>query len=282
APHMRVTAYAFLIGALASAGIFPLAGFWSQGQIFFAAFNGGHYFVWLLALSASFLTAFYMFRLYLLTFSGRFRGDPQHIRHLRKTPASVWAPLVILALFSVAAGFVGVTPEHGAFHNFLGQGIAPGPGQEANVPLKISMALLPLAVASAGIGLAYLSYVQWWDFPDRFRTLYMVFFRRYFVDEIYYAIFLTGLHRLCHRLWKMDGKVIDGAVNKVVHLVLAASASSSQVDERVVDGAVDKVAHLVQAASATLRRLHTGVVQHYILALALGIFVIAILYLIFQ
>ena len=118
------------------------------------------------------------------------------------------------------------------------------------------MALLPLGVASAGIGLAYLSYVQWWDLPDRFRTLYMLFFRRYFVDEIYYAIFLTGLHRLCHRLWKMDGKVIDGAVNKVVHLVLGASA--------------------------TLRRLHTGVVQHYILALALGIFVIAILYLIFQ
>ena len=256
APHMRVTAYAFLIGALASAGIFPLAGFWSQSQVLFTAFNGGRYFVWLLALSAAFLTAFYMFRLYLLTFSGRFRGDPQHIRHLRKTPASVWAPLVILALFSVGAGFVGVTPEHGAFHNFLGQGLAPGPGQEANAPLRISMALLPLGVASAGIGLAYLSYVQWWDLPDRFRTLYMVFFRRYFVDEIYYAIFLGGFRRLCRHLWKLDGKVIDGAVNGVATLALGASATS--------------------------RRLHTGVVQHYILALALGIFVIAILYLLFN
>jgi NADH:ubiquinone oxidoreductase subunit 5 (subunit L)/multisubunit Na+/H+ antiporter MnhA subunit len=109
-----------------------------------------------------------------------------------------------------------------------------------------------------------------------------VLFRRYFVDEIYYAIFLDGFRHLCHRLWKMDGKVIDGAVNKVARLVLGASATSSQVDERAVDGAVNKVAHLVQAASATLRRLHTGVVQHYILALALGIFVIAILYLTFQ
>jgi NADH-quinone oxidoreductase subunit L len=281
APHMRVTAYAFLIGTLASAGIFPLAGFWSQNQVLFAAFNRGYYFVWFLGLSAAFLTAFYMFRLYLLTFSGPFRGDPQQLHHLRKAPANMWIPLVILAFFSVAAGFVGVTPEHGAFHNFLGQGLAPGPGQEANAPLRISMALLPLGVASAGIGLAYLSYVQWWDLPDRFRTLYMVFFRRYFVDEIYYAIFLGGFRRLCHHLWKMDGKVIDGAVNGVAHLVLGASATSSTVDERVVDGAVNGVAHLVLGASATSRRLHTGVVQHYILALALGIFVIAILYLLF-
>jgi NADH:ubiquinone oxidoreductase subunit 5 (subunit L)/multisubunit Na+/H+ antiporter MnhA subunit len=135
----------------------------------------------------------------------------------------------------------------------------------------------------------------------------MVFFRRYFVDEIYYAIFLGGFRRLCHHLWKMDGKVIDGAVNGVAHLVLGASATSSTVDERVVDGAVNGVAHLVLGASATSstvdervvdgavngvatlalgasatsRRLHTGVVQHYILALALGIFVIAILYLLF-
>src|SRR3990172_7438902 len=106
APHMRLTAYAFLIGALASAGIFPLAGFWSQSQVLFAAFNGGQYFVWFLGLSAAFLTAFYMFRLYLLAFAGRFRGDPQQIRHLRKAPANMWIPLVILALFSVAAGFV--------------------------------------------------------------------------------------------------------------------------------------------------------------------------------
>ena len=120
APHMRLTAYAFLIGALASAGIFPLASFWSQGQILLAAFNGGHYFVWLLALSAAFLTAFYMFRLYLLTFSGRFRGDPHKIRHLRKAPANIWIPLVILSLLTVAVGFVGVTPEYGLFHSLFG------------------------------------------------------------------------------------------------------------------------------------------------------------------
>src|SRR3989337_2928258 len=113
APHMRLTAYAFLIGALASAGIFPLAGFWSQGQVFLAAFNGGHYFIWLLGVSAAFLTAFYMFRLYLLTFSGRFPGESHQIHHLRKAPANIWIPLVILAIFSMVTGLVGATHDTG-------------------------------------------------------------------------------------------------------------------------------------------------------------------------
>jgi NADH-quinone oxidoreductase subunit L len=308
APHMRLTAYAFLIGALASAGIFPLASFWSQGQILLAAFNGGHYFVWLLALSAAFLTAFYMFRLYLLTFAAHFRGAPHQIRHLRKAPANMWIPLVILSLLTVAVGFVGVTPEYGLFHSFLGQQVTLGSVQGSNAPLTISMALLPLVVASAGIGLAYLSYAQWWDVPHRLRTLYVLFFRRYFLDEIYCAIFLDGFRWLCRRLWRIDRKLIDGAVNTVVYLVMRSSATWSRVDERVLDGAVNKVADLVlrssvtssrvdrtvvdgavnkvadiiQGWSSSWRRVQTGMLQHYLLAMAWGILLIAGLYLIFR
>ncbi|MEK6660488.1 MAG: NADH-quinone oxidoreductase subunit L [candidate division NC10 bacterium] len=334
APHMRLTAYAFLIGALASAGIFPLASFWSQGQILLAAFNGGHYFVWLLALSAAFLTAFYMFRLYLLTFSGRFRGDPHKILQLRRAPANIWIPLVILSLLTVAVGFVGVTPEYGLFHSFLGQQVPLGNGQGSNPPLTISMALLPLVVASAGVGLAYLSYAQWWDLPHRLRTLYVLFFRRYFLDEIYYAIFLDGFRWLCRRLWRIDRKLIDGAVNTVVYLVMRSSATWARVDEKVVDGAVNTIAALVlrsgaasskvdqtvvdgavngigdfvlgwsaisskvdvdvvdaavdgladlnQRLSEILRRVQTGLIQNYLLAMALGIVLIAGFFVIFQ
>jgi len=249
APQMRVTAYAFLIGALASAGVFPLAGFWSQGQILLAAFNRGYYFVWLLGLSAAFLTAFYMCRLYLLTFSGRFRGDAYHVHYLRKAPANLWIPLVILALFSLMTGFVGVTPEHGVFHNFLGQYLPEESAQGANVPLRLSVALLPLGVASVGMGLAYLSYAQWWDLPGRFGTLYVVLFRRYFVDEIYDAVFLDRFRRCCRLLWRMDRTLIDAAVNRVVALVVATSTISSRIDERVVDGAVNRVGAFVAGTS---------------------------------
>ncbi|MDZ4339499.1 MAG: NADH-quinone oxidoreductase subunit L, partial [candidate division NC10 bacterium] len=196
APHMRLTAYAFLVGVLATVGIFPLAGFWSQSHIFFTAFDAGRYFLWVLSLFAALLTAFYMFRLYLLTFHGRYRGDARTVHHLRKAPANIWIPLVILALFSVIAGFVGVTPEPGAFQRFLGQ-TSPLGGQGPGGPLRTLTVLLPLGVASVGVGLAYLSYVQWWDVRTRCATLYVILYRRYFVDEIYSAIFLNGLRRFC-------------------------------------------------------------------------------------
>jgi len=261
APQMRVTAYAFLIGVLASAGVFPLAGFWSQGQVLLAAFNHGYYFVWLLGLSAAFLTAFYMCRLYLLTFSGRPRGDAPHVHSLRKAPANLWIPLVVLAGFSVVTGFVGVTPEHGVFHNFIGQGLPAGSAQGANAPLWLPVALLPLAVASVGMGLAYLSYAQWWDLPGRLRSLYVVLFRRYFVDEVYYAIFLDAFRRFSRLLWRMDRKIIDGAVNRFVALVMGTSTISSRVDERVVDGAVNRVGAFVAGTSKISWKIDDAVID---------------------
>jgi NADH-quinone oxidoreductase subunit L len=249
APHMRVTAYAFLVGVLASAGIFPLAGFWTQGHAMFAAFNHGRYFLWGLGLSAAFLTAFYMFRLYLLTFGGRRRIDPRHAHHLREAPANIWIPLVALACLSLTVGFVGLTPEHGAVYGLLGRSFPDGTAQGLNAPLRWSVALLPLGVAAVGMGLAWLSYAQWWHLPDRFRTLYVVLFRRYFVDEIYYAIFLDGFRRVCRLLWRIDRRMIDGAVNTVVTVVLGSSAGSSRLDERVVDGAVNRVAAFIMGTS---------------------------------
>ncbi|MGH7381436.1 MAG: NADH-quinone oxidoreductase subunit L [Candidatus Methylomirabilales bacterium] len=260
APHMRLTAYAFLIGALATAGVFPLAGFWSQRGIFLAAFNSGRYFLWVLALFAAFLIAFYMFRLYLLTFAGHYRGDTHAIHHLRKAPTNLWVPLVILAFLAVAAGFVGVTPEHGGLHNFLGQGLTQGI-RGGNAPLPAIMLLLPLGVAAAGIGLAYLSYLQWWELPFRSSTLYVVLFRRYFLDEIYSAIFLVGFRRVCHLLWRMDGRLIDGTVNQVVSFVVGAARASSRIDERVIDGAVNQIASLVGGTGRVSSRIDERVID---------------------
>jgi NADH:ubiquinone oxidoreductase subunit 5 (subunit L)/multisubunit Na+/H+ antiporter MnhA subunit len=254
APHMRVTAYAFLIGALATVGVFPLAGFWSQRGIFLAALNGGRYFVWVLALSAAFLIAFYMFRLYLLTFAGHYRGDPTRIHRLRKAPANICVPLVILAFFAVAAGFVGVTPEHGVLHTLLGQGFTQG-SRAGHSPSQAVMLLLPLGVAAAGIALAYLSYLQWWKTPFRSSTLYVVLLRRYFLDEIYSTVFVVGLRRVCHRLWRMDGTLIDGAVNQTAHFFTGTALASAQIDEKVIDGAVNRIASLVGSTAVVSSRI---------------------------
>jgi NADH-quinone oxidoreductase subunit L len=286
APHVRVTAYTFLIGALANAGIFPLAGFWSKDEILFAAWSGGHYFVWLLGLSTAFLTAFYMFRLYFLTFTGHFRGDPHKIHHLHESPPNMWIPLVILALFSVVGGFVGFPPEHGAFHTFLGKVLRHG-GEvhEASVALEVSMALLSLGVASVGIALAYLLYIRRRDLPgllaERFRTLYRLLVHKYFVDEIYYAVFLDGFRRFCRLFWRVDEKVVDGAVNGTATVTIELSNGSDITDIKIVDGLVNKIADIIQGWSATWRYLQTGVIQNYLLAMALGIFLIVSFYMVF-
>jgi NADH:ubiquinone oxidoreductase subunit 5 (subunit L)/multisubunit Na+/H+ antiporter MnhA subunit len=299
-----------------------------------------------------------MFRLYLLTFGGRYRGDPHRLGVIRKVPADMWIPLGVLALFTLVGGVVGVTPEHGVFHGFLGRDLPKGGAQGGAILLPVPIALLPLGVACVGMGLAYLSYAQWWDSPTRLRTVYVVLYRRYFLDEIYSAVFLDGFRRLCRLLWTLDARVIDGAVNGAVSLVRRSSTAASrldetvidgavngaatlvvhagavsvQVDERVVDGAVNAVAPLVMGvgtvtsridekivdgavntvadvvlsasvtsartdrslvdgavnrisdlvcgAGAVLRRLQTGAIQNYLLAMVFGIFVIAVLFLI--
>ncbi|MFQ5882169.1 MAG: NADH-quinone oxidoreductase subunit L [Candidatus Methylomirabilales bacterium] len=285
-PHMRVTAYTFLLGALANAGIFPLAGFWSKDEILFAAFNSGHYFAWFLGISGAFLTAFYMFRLYFLTFTGRFRGDPHHARHLHDAPPVMGIPLIALAFGSVVVGLVGIPPEHGLFHNFLASVLRHGGETEAaSTALELSLAILSLLVAGAGIGVAYLLYVQWRDLPEllmeRFRRLYRVLYHKYFVDELYEAIFLDRFRGLCRFFSQVDEKVVDGAVNGTAAVTIGVSTGSNWGDIKIVDGLVNKIADIIQGGSAISRRLQTGVVQNYILAMAVGIFLIVSVYIIF-
>jgi NADH:ubiquinone oxidoreductase subunit 5 (subunit L)/multisubunit Na+/H+ antiporter MnhA subunit len=81
---------------------------------------------------------------------------------------------------------------------------------------------------------------------------------------------------------RVDERVLDGAVNKVADLVLRSSVTSSRVDRTVVDGAVNKVADIIQGWSSSWRRVQTGMLQHYLLAMAWGILLIAGLYLIFR
>ncbi|MEE8152306.1 MAG: NADH-quinone oxidoreductase subunit L, partial [candidate division NC10 bacterium] len=189
-PHMRVTAYTFAVGALANAGIFPFAGFWSKDEILFAAFNGGFYVLWFLGLAGAFLTGFYMARLYFLTFEGEYRGDPHHAHDIHDAPPTMGIPLIVLAVCSVVAGFVGIPPEQGPFHQFLAPVLHHGgAAQAAAHGLAVPMAVLSLLVAGAGIGVGYLFYVSvsWRNVPEiwaaRLQGLYRVVYHKYYVDE---------------------------------------------------------------------------------------------------
>ena len=284
-PYMKVTAYTFLVGALANAGIFPLAGFWSKDEILFAAFSGGHYVLWVLGLAWAFLTAFYMARLYFLTFEGQFRGDPHHVAHVHDAPPTMAIPLIVLAIGSVVVGFVGIPPEQGPFHQFLAPVLHHGgEGHGAVSTLALPLAMLSLLVAVAGIGVAYLLYLKWRDLPEllaaRFRHVYRVLYQKYYVDELYWVIFGDGILGSSRFLSQVDEKVVDGAVNGTAMVTIGLSTGSDWGDNKIVDGLVNKIADIIQGGSRGLRLIQTGVVQNYILAIAVGIFFMVSVYII--
>ncbi|WP_337287466.1 NADH-quinone oxidoreductase subunit L [Candidatus Methylomirabilis sp.] len=310
---MPITTWTFLLASLANAGIFPLAGFWSKDEILFNAFVRGLTIPWLLGLIGAFLTAFYMFRLFFQVFTGHFRGDHHTAHHLHESPPNMAYPLLVLGVLSVFAGLaLGFPPDHGLFHKFVapifeaahgseaaaGHGVgeavehameggaehamAAAAGHAAGAS-ELVMAAVSLAVALAGIGLAYLFYVKRPDIPaalaDKLRGLYNLLLNKYWVDELYDAIFIDFGKRFCGFLWRVDARVVDGAVNGSSWLTMRLSAISSWHDMKIVDGLVNAIADLIQGGSFTLRRLQTGAIQNYILAMALGIVGMVVFYL---
>ncbi len=286
---MPITAWTFLLASLANAGIFPLAGFWSKDEILFNAFKRGMTVPWLLGLIGAFLTAFYMFRLFFLVFAGSFRGDAHAGHHPHESPPNMAYPLVVLGFFSVIAGLIfGFPPDHGLYHRF----VAPmfeaahepaGAAAHVSVSFEIGMAALSLAIALLGIGLAYQFYIKRPGLPsalaDRMKGVYRLLLNKYWVDELYQAIFITFGKRVCAFLWGVDSRVVDGAVNGSSWLTVRLSLLSAWNDLKIVDGLVNAIADVIQGGSLSLRRLQTGVIQNYILAMALGILGMVVIYL---
>ncbi len=284
--HMPITAYTFLLAALANAGIFPLAGFWSKDQILHAAIASGHVWLWVLGAAGAFCTAFYMFRLYFVTFEGDSRVDHHVAHHIHESPRVMAIPLIILAIFAFVAGFFGYSPEHSPYYSFVSPVFhTAGEAAEHHGPSELVMAVISVAIAAAGIALAYQMYLRRRELADRmaerFRGLYTLLLNKYWVDEIYIAVFVDFGKWLCHRLWIVDARGVDGTVNGTSSLTVLLSQISAKFDFRGVDGLVNAIADLIQGGSQAFRRIQTGVIQNYLLAMAMGVFVIVSLYFFF-
>src|SRR5205809_288105 len=238
--HTPITFLTMVVAALAISGIPPLAGFFSKDEILWSAWAHGHPAIWGVGLVTAGLTAFYMFRLVFLTFSGEERMDEHTRRHLHESPASMTVPLVILAIFSVAGGWVGLPAWIGANHfaEFLEPSLrftAVSEHEPASHALEVGLAVLSVAVAAFGIGAAYNLYVVRRESAQalarRFAGLHALLSHEYYVDEIYDALFVnpavTGSREV---LWKgLDVGIIDGSVNGV---------------GRTIQGSADLLKHL--------------------------------------
>jgi NADH-quinone oxidoreductase subunit L len=253
--QMPITAWTFLVASLANVGIFPLAGFWSKDEILFGAFAGGNTALWALAAGGVVLTGFYMLRCYYLAFEGPSRA-PSHAHPAHESPAVMSVPLVILAIFAIGVGFVGFPPEHGAYHRFV-EAVFVMPGAmvaHAAPPGElVAMALVSLLIAVAGVLTATWFYRWRPELPDRlaaqYPTAYRILLNKYYVDEIYDALFVEPIKRGAVWLWR-------------------------RFDEPVVDGSVNGVGAIVRTGSILLRYLQTGYVMNYVLSFILGVVVI--------
>ena len=267
--YMPITASTFFVGVLAISGIPPFAGFWSKDEILGLTFAANPA-LWLVGWLTAGITAFYMFRMYFLTFEGEFRGkdkavlnqidaeqlqavglnfgpgamnpkelimdtaqdaqadrshdDHGHSSTPHESPWTMALPLVVLAIPSALIGLVG-TPFNNYFEAFIH---APGevvetlePGFHA-LPKEELTEFLIMGGSSVGIGLIGLTLASLMYFSrkidpaaiaDRIPVLYNLSKNKWYIDDIYYNVFVLGSRRLARQVLEVDSKVVDGVVN---------------------------------------------------------------------
>ena len=245
-------------GSLALAGMPFLAGFYSKDIIIesaFAAATGvGQYAFWLGVIVAA-LTAFYSWRLILMTFHGAPRADEKVMAHVHEAPKTMWIPMVVLAVGAIVMGKLG-------FDVFVGEGarafwrdsIVVLPAHTAledahDVPLWVKR--LPLVVAVGGIILAYIFYMFRPALPGlvagRFRAVHTFLVNKWYFDAIYDRVFVSPANAIGLGFWKSgDGAVIDGIGP---------------------DGLAAATRELARLAG----RLQSGYVYHYAFAMLIGV-----------
>ncbi len=228
------TFWTFVIGTLAIAGIWPLAGYYSKDEILLAAWNDHRPVLFAVALFTALLTAFYMTRLVFMTFFGQFRGGHDAEHHVHESPWTMLGPLVLLAIGSAVVGKLVPVPHI----------VEPALRLGAEAPHHVPwVPIVALGVALAGIAAAYYLYVLFTDIPAKvaasFAPLYRLFDAKYYFDTVYYAF-------------------VDRVVLKGSDAVLW-----KRVDAGTIDGAVNTTGTLVDGIAGVLRFMQTGLVRSY-------------------
>jgi NADH-quinone oxidoreductase subunit L len=256
--YLPITHITFLIGCLAIAGIPPFSGFFSKDEILMASYaqNPILYYV---GLGTALLTAFYMFRLYAMTFLGNYRGDPQHQNHLHESPAPITIPLIVLAILSFAGGIFGL-PEYvnkifGTRHKleeFLSP-VVPHATNE-NVTANTEYILIGVSVILIVISIAFAlsRYRKYQKTEEPVRGFAKVLQNKWYVDEIYDLIIVRPLNRL--------GKFFN-----------------TTIERSGIDGVVNGVGKAVQYGGRQLRWLQSGQVGSYVLLMVVSMLLFFVL-----
>ncbi|MDR3530269.1 MAG: NADH-quinone oxidoreductase subunit L [Rhodopila sp.] len=255
------------IGNLALGGIPPFSGYFSKDAIIEAAWAShsgiGHYGFWCTVIAA-FLTAFYSWRLIIMTFHGTPRADHHTMEHVHESPLVMTVPLMLLAVGAVFAGWWFHGQLLGAdWQAFWGAAIQIAPGNHVladmeEIPGWVTAA--PLVVGIAGIALAYVFYMFVPALPGQLAAAlpwaYNFLLNKWYFDELYGAVIVRPLMALGHGLWQVG-------------------------DATIIDGIPNGLASLTEGGSAQVVKVQTGSIAVYAFSMLIGLVVLVSIFLLF-
>jgi NADH-quinone oxidoreductase subunit L len=264
--QLPITFATFLVATLAIAGLPGLSGFFSKDEILAAAFLH-HKLLWVIGVFTAALTSFYMFRLLFLTFFGESRLSAERIAHVHESPLVMTLPLALLALLSIAGGWLGLPPVLGPhllggveggflgpvfadLHQLAAGSGAAGHGGHLGPGAEWALMGLSTLMALAGFLAAWLRYARPAALGDLHAAPASVWQRlladKYRVDELYDAVIVRPLAALAQFLWRW-------------------------IDEILIDGLVNFTGLAVRVGGEVLRLFQTGYVQTYAFFMVLGV-----------
>jgi NADH-quinone oxidoreductase subunit L len=256
--YMPITHLTFLLACLAIAGIPPFSGFFSKDEILAAAYSSNPLYYYI-GVAGALMTAFYMFRLYTLTFLGKFRGTHEQEHHVHESPWQMTVPLIVLAVLSVVGGWIGI-PEVFAEHahsleHFLAPIFAESTKLAEHHHLSASKEYLLMGSTTAGIILiifaainSYKKYQATEEKEEEKTLISKLLENKWYIDELYDAVIVNPLN------------VLAGFFKNIV-------------EKSGIDGLVNGVGRLVGYGSRQLRLLQSGQVGNYILIMVLAMVV---------
>jgi NADH-quinone oxidoreductase subunit L len=274
---MPITFWTFMVGTLALAGIFPLAGFWSKDEILATASQSGYDSFMVIGLVGAGLTAAYMTRCVYLTFFGEYRGH----HHPHESEPTITVPLVVLAVLSVFAGLLQAAPFNiEKFSKWVDQ-VGPFPDL-VHPSFDYTLAVSSVTLAVLAIGFASF----FWFRREEISALkgltqrnklahagYRFLEKKYYLDDLYEGVIVAGIKGpIARASYWVNQNVIDGVVNGAGRgAVRAGRFAYDVVDQELVDGAFDDLANETGVAGGELRKVQSGRVQRYALLLLAGV-----------
>jgi NADH-quinone oxidoreductase subunit L len=262
--YMPTTFWTFMVGSVALAGIFPLAGFWSKDEILLGASENGFPLMLIVGLAGAFMTAAYMTRACYLIFAGEYRGHG----HPHESPPSMAWPLRILAVPAVLAGLLNA-PGIELFHGWVEFEVPGVPAFLHAHEFNAGLAAGSLAVALLGIAAASAYYfrgalVGLSERVPLLQTGHKVLVNKYYLDHLFLAIIRAIQYPIARAAYWTNQNVLDGVVNGAGKAAQAgAHFVYDVIDQRVIDGAVNGAGLSAEEGGSILRYLQTGRVQQY-------------------